>query len=291
MPNSDSTYNAINPFVFPVGKHTAFTEFLRQQDEAFHFGEAKSDSTVIVQPLVKLNVSGKSNFYNLTTTKTAHEIKSFEPNNKDWITGLLLIMIIGFVILKKNFTKPITNIFNAFWNYRHIYHLNREGSILASTNYYILIFLSLLSLSLSLYFVFFYFIQLPASTMSGQVLLFVKTFLGLFMALTLKSTVLFLLNRIFSLQKLFEEYLLAQTLFIIVSGIFMLILSIFYTYTTINLILLSKFIIISVFYVLYVYRLFVICEINSSVSLFHFFLYLCTFEVLPVLFIYKLIKI
>jgi hypothetical protein len=111
-------------------------------------------------------------------------------------------------------------------------------------------------------------------------------------AVTLRHLVCILIGAVSGENEVFSEYLLGVYQFYRFSAIFIFVVSLLLSYTTIfsvKSLFATGIIVIATLYLMRVIRLFIIF-INKNISLFYFILYLCALEILPVVIAVKYIS-
>jgi hypothetical protein len=111
-------------------------------------------------------------------------------------------------------------------------------------------------------------------------------------AVTLRHIICILIGAVSDERDVFSEYLLGVYQFYRFSAIFIFVLSLLLSYTTIfslKSLFAVGIIVIATLYLMRVIRLFIIF-INKNISLFYFILYLCALEILPVMMAVKYIS-
>ncbi|MDD3876955.1 MAG: DUF4271 domain-containing protein [Bacteroidales bacterium] len=287
MLTQDTTYYSKNTFIFPV-KDTGMVElFVSQQDEAYMYEDSGAVKVKIFQQKIATPALYNGKLFNKLSKVNSMEIKSFSPISNDWITLILIFVFFILAMLQKNFYKQTRLIFNAFISYRYTPYLTREGNILNEFNFYVLLFIAFISLSIAVYLKLhlYSFVEVQ-----NQVFMFAKIFAVLLILYLIKVFGLLFLANVFKVKKLFNEWLISQHVFFIITAIIILFLSSVFLYTEYIYYNMSIIVILIVVSIFYLYRLFILVYNNGMNNLFHFLLYLCTIEILPVLIIYKLLK-
>ena len=283
---------SVNPnLIFPVKHRTGFTTFIQKQDEVVYPNQSiKSGTYRIFQAKIVYPEKFKQSFINVPAVKqNVINVKTNSFFNTDWVTYFLLFCFVLYAFLQKMFYKKQRIIFNSFFNYRYTNQLIREGNIYNESGFYLLLLLSLLSFGLLLlnwgvYYFYGNFLFV------NSLVLYLKVF-ALF-ALYYFGKIIFLLflSNVFKLNKLYSDFVLTQHVFFISFGILALFFSTIIFYSTTKIIIISSIIIFISFYINYIFRLYMLTLGSGFFSLFYYFLYICTVEILPLLVVYKMLN-
>jgi len=289
MSKDTSLLTSVNPIqTFPVYSRTGFITFIQRQDEAIYpKDKAVTRTDLIFQNKIIYSNKLAHSFINVKEVKPATlEAKSNSFFNTDWITYFLMFCFVLYAFIQKTFYKKQRVIFSSFFNYRYTNQLIREGNIYNESGFYLLLFLSLLSfafllLNWEIYYLYGTFLSVNSLS------LFLKA-LGVFTVFYFGKIILQLfLSNVFKLNSLYSEFVLAQHVFFISFGILALFLSVIVFFTATKIIIIASIIIFISLYINYIFRLYILTSGSGFFSLFYYFLYICTVEILPLLVVYK----
>jgi len=271
---------------FPIKENLDTDEF--QQNIYYNFQNLKPKEKPIDEVF-----SYTSDNYKVNTTKNREElIRPEYISNKiqfDWITILLIasFLLLGWVRLFNK--KYLASMVKSIINYNESITLYREkNSLMERASFIInLLFISNISLFI-LQVTQFFNIQLPEINKHLLYILLSSGFVGLYILRALTSN---LIGYTFLLQKVFSTYLHNVNIYTKTTGLllFPLIVALqFIAYEYLGFIIYLGIAIVCVLYLIQILRAFQII-IRNNVSIFYMILYLCAFEIAPLLIIYKLL--
>lgn len=204
-----------------------------------------------------------------------------------WIFYILLLIVIYFAFIRNVFHKSFPVILQAYWNDRSINQFTRDDNFFKGRNSIFYFVLFSMVFATLVYFIIDHF----AYTMPKRGLeLYYLIITVLVIFYTAKYLLMKLIGYIFSVQRLISGYLaiisvsnLAFTVIIIPFLVFFHYIN--YEYKTY---LLAVIMIMFVFNTVYKYlRTGSFLRNNFQFPIFYLFLYLCAFEIMPLLIIYK----
>jgi hypothetical protein len=291
-----------NPSIYSTDTATFFRGFVAGQDEVSkHWGpdgkEKKSGIFWIQAPpdLIQVQVSDsnlrcKSVFSGHALQPKTNAPLKLDVAQPDWIFGLLLICTALLLFAKLSYDRRMGQIFGAFLRQRQLLLLIREGNILSERITPPLIILHMLSFSL------FFFLLIDAELgrpdfLQNEYLLFLLILGCYAFFFGLRLFIIFTLGWIFASKETTQTYIVNSLIIDEVCGMFLIpvCLMVFYAphpaghYTMLTAAVL--------FAVLLLYKLtrnFMVGISNPNFSWLYLFLYLCTVEILPVLFLGKM---
>ncbi len=204
-----------------------------------------------------------------------------------WIFYILLVIVIYFTFIKNIFNKSLPVIFQAYWNDRSINQFTRDDNFFKSRNsiFYFVLFSMV-------YATIFYFIidhfgySMPSKGLELYYL--ILTVLTIFY--TAKYLLMKLIGYIFSVQRLISGYLAIISVSNLVFSVISIPFLIFFNYVNseYKIYVLSIILISFTFNTVYKYlRTGSFLKNNFQFPIFYLFLYLCVFEIMPLLIIYK----
>lgn len=286
-----------------------------QQDTTITFSQiadsALTDTNISAQTLNENNhltdesVSSDSLFSSFQTISieeisqpsilTSHylEVKDQQPFERnifshDWITIHLLICLSLFAWVQIYYKKRLKQIIKAFTGVRYLNQLSRDGNIFKERIAIPLLIIYLVSISLLIY-LFFTFILESAFLNFYGLKLFSGIMLFILVSWFIKNLALNFIGNVFKNYLVVTEYILTNFVFNIITGIVLLPLIIVSVYMPSQEMIYTG----AILWVLaFIYRL--IRELITGLSytkfsLFYRILYLCTFEIIPLIAITKLV--
>jgi len=297
MSSDTATLSSVNThLIYPVVEKTGFMGFIHWQDEVLYNTDSiVSDSITIDTNLIfQARIENPKTFCRSLANVNSFKNKSIDIKantiyNTDWIIYFLLFCFVFYAYVQKTFLKKQRIIFTSFFNYRYTNQLIREGNIYNESGFYFLLLLSFLSFSLlllnwSVYYLYDNFLIVNSLSIFLKVIsFFTLYYFG-------RIVFLLFLSHVFKLKKLYSEFVLMQHVFFISFGIVALFFSVFVFFTATNFIIISSIIVFISFFANYIIRLYILTLNTGLFSLFYFFMYICTFEIMPLLVVYKLIN-
>jgi hypothetical protein len=208
--------------------------------------------------------------------------------NEDWITVHFLLVLVMYAWIRLFYFKRLKQAFKAFFGLRFQGMLVREGNILRERISIALMIVYLISTSLLFYLFFtrilhFELLQLSSFKLFSFIMLVV------IILWILKNLVNSIIGQVFKNEIILAEYLLTNFIFNITVATFLVPLLILAVYIpSVEMIYIS----LAVWIISFLYRLVRLLLTGLSYtkfSLFNRILYLCTFELTPVLVLIKLV--
>ncbi|HAG15671.1 MAG TPA: hypothetical protein DCG69_03980 [Bacteroidales bacterium] len=219
-------------------------------------------------------------------TSLVYSRRQQESGIPSWVHLSLFFWVIIILITRLNYTFKLRQLLAASFNLQHLKQFHREGNILKQGYPVLLIALYLFTISMfGLKAIDPY---LPKSFHFSFLEKFFLFFGGVFSVYFLKFSAIWFLGKLFDTAVVTKQYLLDHYLFQITEGLILFPLLILYVYSSIQIILFAA---IAVLLMLWAYRLMRAVRIGFGCTNFswsYLFLYLCTLEVLPLFFVYKL---
>jgi hypothetical protein len=208
--------------------------------------------------------------------------------NNDWITIVLLLILILFASIRNSYSKYMSHLFQSVVNYSTSFRMFREKNYPLLHGAYRLELYFYFTISVFLYQVFAYF-QLE---FFRHGILFFTLCLGVVFAYFFgKKLIYLLLGSMFEGRQTTSEFLFNMDNFNRVAGLFLfpiITLTAFYPFGNPVFPVVLGIITVAVFYLLLLQRGILIL-LKKQFSLFYLFLYLCILEFLPLLLIYKVV--
>ena len=226
--------------------------------------------------------SESSWFSKLIPRKEAVSNIDYSLNFIFWILIVSLLILAAVINLKR---KSFLNLYRAITNDNYLKLLQREEQSGSSFFFLLLYFLFFLNASLFLYQTI-----ISKFEVSGYKV-FLALFGGLLLVYAIRLISTYLLQITFPLEKEAKQFNFTIIMFNIIVGLLLIPVNILIAYAPFgsNLIYLGLGIIL-LFYVLRQIRGLFIASRTKGLSYFHFFIYLCTFEVAPIVWIISFIK-
>jgi len=215
-------------------------------------------------------------------------IKEFGRINNDWITLILLLVLILFASVRNTYSKYMSHLFQSVVNYSTSFRMFREKNYPVLHGAYRLELYFYISVSIFLYLVFGFF---QLEFFRHGFLFFVICLGAVFIYFFGKKLLYQLLGSMFEGRQITNEFLFNMDNFNRVTGLFLfpvIALIAFYPFENPLLPVVLGIFIVAVFYLLLLQRGILIL-LKKQFSLFYLFLYLCTLEFLPLLLIYKVV--
>ncbi|QEK53008.1 DUF4271 domain-containing protein [Pedobacter aquae] len=213
------------------------------------------------------------------------------PKLDSWVLFAMLFLLLLFALLRMIFNKEMGTVFYAFYDNRVLAQINKEDNIF--TSWFFLFSYILYALIIGMFFYLFIIRYGRGFSFTGfPLFLSIAFYLGLFLGL--KILLLRFLGFVFQVRKLVREYVnVIYLTFFNVAILFIpltitLILTVF---KESNWILAIAAAFVGIILVLQFARVAVQILSNYRLSKFYLFLYLCTFEICPVLIIIKALNI
>lgn len=251
-------------------------------DSANNSAQTIGQSSAIEMDDDKPNKSKSNWFAKLKPKKEDISGRDYSLNFIFWILMASLLILAAVINLKR---KSFLNLYRAITNDNYLKLLQREENNGSSFFFLLLYFLFFLNAAL-----FIYQVLINKFEIKGY-----KVFLFLFVALLviymIRLVSTFILQVTFPLEKEAKQYNFTIIMFNIIVGLLLIPVNILTAYAPFG----PKMIyvglgIIVLFYVLRQIRGLFIAARIKGMSYFHFFIYLCTFEVTPILWVISFVK-
>ena len=231
----------------------------------------------------------------ITSMLSDHNLKPYgmEPGgrpggNEDWITVHILLCLTVYAWVRLYYFKRLKQAFRAFFGIRFQGMLVREGNILRERISIALMIVYLISSSLLMYLFFTRILSLEILQLTGfRLFSFIMLVVILFWVL--KNMANTIIGRVFRNPVIISEYLLTNFVFNITVGTVLLPIVILAVYIPSDEMI---YLGCGVWVISFIYRLIRLLLTSLSYrkfSLFNRILYLCTFELAPVLVLIKLV--
>ncbi len=283
----DTINSSISPQLFFGDSSNSHVEI----DTIYHFFDKIASPDSLMRYSVKgKNLSRPSVFYNHLLKPKDRQPAERHLYNADWITIHLLICIGLITWVRVYYPKRLIQIFRSFTGTFYLNQLTREGNIFRERISIPLLITYLVSMSLLIYLMIngipgFSKFTFPGLKMFSAIMLLVL------ISWFLKNAILTFMGNLFRNQVILSEFLLINFIFNLVVGFILLPVLILAVYLPSPEVLYAGVII---WVLAFIYRLLRELFMSSSFtkfSLFHRILYLCTFEIVPLLVLTKLVMI
>ncbi len=237
----------------------------------------------------------RSGSYNFNDPQFKNALKDLDdrhiilrPGSRDWLSYLLLALLVYFVLLRIQLARNIPVILQAYWNDRVINQFSREDNFfkMRSAALLFLLFCGIAALLLFNLSEFYHWsLSYDESDRYGFILLFLLVFY------LSKYILLKVMGYLFDVQKIISGYLAIVSVANIVYALAIFPLLIFYQYLpgSWKLYMLLLILLLFVFNTFYKYiRAGVFAVSNFTFPKFYLFLYFCTLEFMPLIIIVKI---
>lgn len=204
-----------------------------------------------------------------------------------WIFYILLITVMYFAFIRNVFHKSFPVILQSYWNDRSINQFTRDDNFFKSRNSIFYFVLFSLVFSTLVYFILDHFAYIMPKK-GLELYYLIITVLTVFY--TAKYLMMKLIGYIFSVQRLISGYLVIVSVSNLVFTVMIIPFLVFFHYISYDYktYILAIIMITFVFNTVYKYlRTGTFLRNNFQFPIFYLFLYLCAFEIMPLLIIYK----
>ncbi len=212
------------------------------------------------------------------------KISHFNTGNNDFLLWVFLFVLVLIALLMTTNRQLVLKIFKTVWFY------NLTNILFRNFGNREMLFYALVYINFIVNFaIYFYLFINRYYTYSGG-FIFIAIVIFIFLIYVVKHFSLYLLNKIFPSLKKINVYNFTTTIFNISLGISLIPINILIAYGLSVLfkpVLILGAIIIVIFYILRLLRGFLMTIDYYNYSKFHYFLYLCALEFIPILFLYK----
>jgi hypothetical protein len=278
----DSIQQGIPPYANPVSKSTD-TLFAKLELNQFFWTYNESPGANLFKE--KSIHTEKSLF--ISSQLKADNIRPALINNPEysWLTGILVLSFIIYTITQFLYSKRLKQIFNASFARRYINQLIREGGLFEER---ITIGLMFIFFSTATIFIFQSIRYNQNIELAYPEITFFGIFAGLFVYWLFKVSMIKFLGFIFKNQSSAYEYNLTSLIYLEVTGLFLLPLSLPAIFQNPQLFSKIGLIIVLIGLLINLLRGFWVGLYNTKFSLFYLILYLCTLEILPLVVVAKI---
>ncbi|MBK9637512.1 MAG: DUF4271 domain-containing protein [Bacteroidetes bacterium] len=258
----------------------------RFQDDDETISQPKEDSVVHVSK----SLQGPRIFQ-------GHLLRPEHPNAQpltneigDWFTISLIVLVALFTWFRFFYYRIFQQLYTAYYNLTTTNQIVRDESVLLQRASLILSIISYMLMGLFLYQIS-VFLNWGMGVLQGGLMRFVFLSLSVAIAYSVKMIILRFLSTVFDLEKPVALYIFNVFLMIMMIGLLLLPINILLAYGPSQYRQWILSIAVWIIALLFLYRLVRAIGIWTGIpgfSLFYLFLYLCTFEIAPLLIIWKL---
>ncbi len=214
------------------------------------------------------------------------DYKEDQTNNSSFINWTFLFALVFIAILLSINRSLILKTFKSIWYY-NLTNILFRNFVSREYIYYLFLYINfVLNFSIFIYLLLNIYLHLSGFQ------LYTFIFFGVMMIYFFKHLFIYIFELIFPSLKSILIYNFTVLLFNISLGVFLLPLNLLiaYSFDSLSVIFVYFTVVVIVFsYILRLFRGFLITYNYFNISIVHFFLYLCTFEILPLFVLYKII--
>jgi len=255
--------------------------------QAYRFHQELVNEIPMRHPLESVKVELTIVPERLGLTLPEHKLAS---RSADWIIGVLILALILFTSVRLLFGKYLTQIFHAAFNYATASRLFRERSVSLTHAAFRLDLIFVLTLSLFLFQVFGR--QLGFGISSG-ILKYLIIFAGVIVYFSLKQVLYSLQGKMAEANAETQEVLYNMNLYNRILGLVLIPVTLILAFSRLpnpEIIVGIGGVMLLLCYILLVLRGLKIL-LRKDFPIFYLILYLCTLEILPLFYIYKLVLV
>lgn len=216
--------------------------------------------------------------------------KPYQAISKDWITMLFIASLLIFAWINFLYRKRLKQVLKAFFTGRFVNQLTRDGNILRERLSLPLTLIFFITISLFTYYIMFFsgFGNLRETADSKN---FIYIFGAFVIAWFIKVAGVKFIGYLFKVVDFTNDYLLVNYIINFITGLLLLpfMIAAVYLESKLIIVIISLFLVAIFFF--WIFRGLFIGLSNPKISLFYYFLYLCTVEILPFIIVLKSILI
>lgn len=227
---------------------------------------------------------------------TGHQLRPVHPNAQplsneisDWFTISLIVLVALFTWFRFFYYRIFRQLYTSFYNITTTNQIVRDESVLLQRASLILSIISYMLMGLFLYQLSIFW-SWDMGNLQGGLLRFVFLSLSVAIAYSFKMITLRFLSSVFEIEKPVALYIFNIFLMIMMVGLLLLPINILLAYGPIEFRPWLVHVTLGIIALLFLYRIIRAIGIWMGIpgfSLFYLFLYLCTFEIAPLLIIWK----
>lgn len=225
-----------------------------------------------------------------TTVKPIKQsvITTVEPLSRKFKLWMTILLVTTLTILVNIYKSILKKVYRSFLNDNFLKMVHRDYGTVTMIQYLILYAFSLILTGIFFFVIFNYY---KISFFSLPILDLLTCVGGVFAIFMMKHLVLQIIGSIFPISKAIGQYSFTIIIFGIIIGLFLLPATLLISYAPPNLtttLIYGTFILIGLVYLYRILRSLFIGLKYISLHKFHFFVYLCTIEIAPLLVLIKL---
>lgn len=269
-----------------------FKHFIQMQDEVpVGLNDIKDDRQYIESRIIQVKTERPKGFEKSIFTShqlkfTGFDIKDRSIMNPGWMAPLILFCFILLAFAQYGWYKRVFQIFKAFFVGRLFVQLAREGGLF-NERVTLLLFLSyIIGFALFLFQIIIFFYGTPSAVLESFIL-FIKLLTGVTLLYIIKIALFRFSGFLFKSVKETSDYVLTIFVFGQIAGIVILPFLVLLTFLKSEIIIIAGLLLFSILYIYRFFRGAVTVTASSKISMYYIFLYLCTLEFLPLIFIAK----
>ena len=208
--------------------------------------------------------------------------------NFDWITIHILLILIVVAWVNTFYSKRIKQVFTSFFSVRNQTFMSRDGNLFKERISIALLIVFLFSYSLFFYLILTQLFHIQMLDLSGFKY-FSFLFLIVLISWILKNLILTFIGVTFKNDIILDDFMLTNFIFNIVSSVFLLPLLIVAIYLPSDLMVEMALYFVLIVFIYRMFRQLLTGWGAINFSWFNRILYLCTFEIIPILIVIKLV--
>ena len=301
---AEKDYSNINTQLFYQDSNPGFLKkFISLQDEvptdfAAMFKDSTQTSVYKIQGEKIRQFQVYKSHEHRTSMFTSHQLhaaalkpkpRSLIGSSSVWFFGIILLVLILFAILRTNYTKKLQQLFKGFAGFNYFNQLIREENLFRERYAYQLTIIFFVNFTIFIFCSYFFFSNNESYSLQS-ILIFGGVLLFLVFWILIKLILIRFVGFVFKSRKEASEHMANFFLFIQISGLAFLPLTIFAAFNFSWILFVIGVSMITLLYTYYFIRTTLIQLANSNFSVLNFFLYLCTFEIVPFLFIIRFVS-
>ena len=249
--------------------------------------------SIIIEDSIRLDTlqNPSTTFFAEHKLKTQNIVPKLHKQNSNdgWISGIILICLSIFILIKVFASKRIKQIFFSVFGQQYFHQLNRDGNLYRERISVLFFIIYSLLTSLFIYQTIFVFCKYDNKLLNSFIL-FSLIFISIISLWTIKIIVIKFVAKLFKEYEISTEYRINILVFNIITGIFLIPLLILIIYLKANIYFYFLFFIIGALLLFRLLRSIKIAISKRKNSVLYIFLYFCSLEILPAVIIIKLVK-
>jgi len=210
--------------------------------------------------------------------------------SNDWITIILVIVLLLIAIVKYTYSERFTKLFTLLYSDKYYTDYSKSKPLIFSTFHAIFFFISIFSISLLIYF---YFDSFEHQLIDRSEIFYLKILFGVILYIIIRFVIGLFLSEIFEAKEDQKYFTFLKISNLSLFSVYLYILLVLINYTPISYNRFIYIIGILLLFILILSRYYSMLK-NSKINfinLFYLFLYLCALEITPFIVVYKLFVI